>query len=184
VSEDNIIARPYAKAAFDFAVKSGQVQQWATCLHILSLLATNNKVQSLIKDPKVHRDKIHALFKDIAAMGNNKHLNNFLNLLMYYKRLLLLPAIHVLFNAYCAEREQQVVAKVISAEVLSARQQTQLQQSLAKRFAKHVILDCHQDKNLIGGAIIRVGDTVIDGSVKGQLYRLTQHLEMKEKICQ
>lgn len=184
MSEDNAIARPYAKAAFDFAVKNNQVEQWSAFLRILATVANDPRIKGLIKNPKVHSDKILALFKDIASVQSNKHVGNFLGLLAYYKRLLVLPAIYVLFEAYRALQEQQVVAIVTSAESMTEQQQQRLQQALVKRFAKQVIVHYQQDKNLIGGAVIRVGDTVIDGSVQGKLHRLTQHLEMREKICQ
>lgn len=184
MSEDNALARPYAKAAFDFAVKHNQVQQWSECLQILAQAVTDKRVEALIKNPKVQNNQILKFFESVVPEKNNQYINNFLKLLVYYGRLLALKSIAILFEAFRALKEQKVIANVTSAQPMSEQQQQQLQQALAKRFDKEVVVDYQLDKNLIGGAIIRIGDTVIDGSVQGKLHRLTQHLEMREKICQ
>jgi len=92
-------------------------------------------------------------------------------------RLKVLPAVSQLFTEYRNEWAKEVEADVVSATELSSEQQQQISISLEKRLARKVKLNCSTDAALIAGVIIKTGDLVIDGSVRGKLSRLSDKLQ-------
>ena len=97
---------------------------------------------------------------------------NFLKALAENRRLALLPQIAAQFEALRAEVEGVVDVEVIAAREIAAPQQKKLEAALAKRLGREVRMHTRIDETLLGGAIVRAGDLVIDGSLKGRLERL------------
>lgn len=186
MSEHNIIARPYAKAAFEFAVANQQMSAWVEQLQIMAEIARDERVVTLVKAPQVSDASVAELIADIckrqAAESFNQGVENFIKLLAQNHRILVLPNIAQLFEIFRAKHEQFVDVHVSSCFPFGDEQKDRLQKVLETRFAKRVLLHFSEDKSLIGGARIRAGDTVIDGSVRGKLNRLANHLNMKETL--
>ena len=103
-------------------------------------------------------------------------IENFIALLAENKRLLLLPEIALQFEALRAEQEKTLVATVSSFSAFTKVQEQQLIESLSRRLQRQVTLEIKIDSSLIGGAVIRAGDFVIDGSVRGKLSKLSTEL--------
>ena len=101
---------------------------------------------------------------------------NFLNVLAENKRLNVLPEIAELYEQHRAEAEKTVEAEVTSAFPLSNAQKKQLVEALKNRLGREISLVAKTDENIIGGAIVRAGDLVIDGSVSSQLDKLGNSL--------
>ena len=93
------------------------------------------------------------------------------------ERLLVLPQVLVQFGALKAEYEKEIIVDVTSAVELVADQVTTLSAALEKRLARKVKLNCIVDANVVSGLVIKAGDMVIDGSVRGKLSRLATTMQ-------
>ena len=101
---------------------------------------------------------------------------NYIKLLAQIRRLVLLPDITALYEYYRAEAEGKIEAEVISAKDITEQQMGNIAQALKKRLGREVSISARTDSSLLGGAIIRAGDLVIDGSVRGKLNKLATAL--------
>lgn len=177
MSVKTTIARPYAKAAFDFAVAANSTKEWSQLLNTLAWVVTQPKIQRVLQDPKFTETKRYEIIaKDICASILQKNSENFLKFLAKNNRLILLPEIAQLFDEYCTEEEKTTKATIISAAPLSPNEQERLRQALTTKLQRTVVLETKLDKNLLGGMVIRAGDLVIDNSVRGKLSRLASVL--------
>jgi F-type H+-transporting ATPase subunit delta len=170
------IARPYAAAAFEYALANKDIVAWEAMLQSAVLVAQTPAVMQLLASPKLTSVQLADFFCDIMASQLNDERRNFMRLLAENHRLAALPDITELFRAYRAAQEKTITVNVVSATALTDVYQTKLIQALAKRLQRQVELQCEVDPLVLGGAIIRAGDTVIDGSVRGKLTRLLDFL--------
>jgi F-type H+-transporting ATPase subunit delta len=176
MAEKTTIARPYALAIFESAKEKGQTAKVSEALRIAAIAVSDPALASMIGNPSVADDKITGLLIDICGDNASAEVGNFFKLLAEYDRLTVLPEIVDLFDSYRAEEEGTVNAEVISAVKLSEAQKTEIVSGLKKRLSREVTLQCSVDESLVGGAIIRAGDLVIDGSITSQLNKLGQAL--------
>lgn len=116
---------------------------------------------------------------DVCGEELDQAARNFVSVLAENKRLELLPEIAVLFEQYKAEQEQSVDVEVTSAFALNADQQDQLAKALSARLRREVRMQTREDASLIGGIVVRAGDLVIDGSVRGKLAQLAEALKSR-----
>ena len=172
MAEAITIARPYANAVFALAEEKGELKAWSDLLAVLALCVADPKMQSIITSPAVSDEQAVDVLADIAGELMTAEARNFLLLLAENKRLLLLTDITVLFEARRAEAEKSMTADVISARELTQEQADKISAALKKRLGRNVTLNTRIDESLLGGAIIRAGDLVIDGSALGKLNRL------------
>lgn len=170
------IARPYALAAFEFAVSQGTMPAWEAMLNAASLVTQDQNVQQLLTIPNVTARQLVNMYSEVLAKLLNPEMMNFLQLLAENDRLSVLPDIAELFKSYRAEQERKLNVRVTSAVQLSDSYQQKLIDLLTKRLHRQVTLECDVDPNLLGGAIITAGDTVIDGSVRGKLDRMVKFI--------
>lgn len=170
------IARPYAKAAFETALANNALSEWEGMLRSAATLAEQRQVHLLLSNPEMSSHRLTELFVDILEKVLDSERKNLIRLLAENKRLPVLPAIAALFAIYRAEYEKTMDVEVVSAIELSAIYQEKLIQKLTQRLKRRVSLQCKVDPLLLGGAIIRAGDMVIDGSVRGKLNRLLESL--------
>jgi F-type H+-transporting ATPase subunit delta len=173
MAETSTIARPYAQAAFEIAKAKGQLGEWTTQLHALAAIAADAQVQSLIGNTAVKKERIAALVCDVAGAGLGADMRNFVQVLADNRRLNALPEIATQFDELRAAAEATQEAEVLSAFELDANQRQAISAALQKRLGRKVNLVCKIDPSLIGGAVIRAGDLVIDGSASGRLHKLT-----------
>ena len=169
------VARPYAKAAFEYARDHEALDSWSKALGFLSAAVANNDVRRLLGSPKLENDKKVALLSDMLP-EQSTDVSRFLDTLADQGRLLALPFIAEQFEHLRADHEQRVEVLVTSAYELDSQQQTKLANALKKRLNREISITTQVDKALIGGVILRAGDTVIDGSVRGRLNRLSEAL--------
>jgi F-type H+-transporting ATPase subunit delta len=108
--------------------------------------------------------------------GGSKHGTNFLKLLLENGRVVVLPEIADHFEALKAKIENSVDAVITAATALSAEQEAALAKSLKEKLGRDVRVTTEIDANLIGGAVIRAGDVVIDGSLRARLEGLANSL--------
>lgn len=176
MAEMSKFARPYAKAAFDFANQHNQLAEWSQMLGILAEIVSQDVVAQFLKEPTYSTDQ-HA---DICITLAGDHLNqqgqNFVKELAENQKLQTLPTIMQLYQEFMQTKAQAIEAKVTSVIPLTEAFQQQLCKSLEQKLGRQVSLDCEIDPNLIGGMVVRAGDVVIDNSVTRQLSRLQETL--------
>ncbi|HLB41718.1 MAG TPA: F0F1 ATP synthase subunit delta [Gammaproteobacteria bacterium] len=170
------IARPYALAAFEYARDKQQLVEWKIFLETASYTAQQADIVKLLSNPQISSDKLFELFNAVLASLLDIERKNFLILLAQNKRLIALPDISVLFNAYYATLEKTSNVRVITAIESKEEFRNQLAAILTKRIQHDVTLHCEIDQTILGGAVIHLGDRVIDGSIRGKLTRLLQTL--------
>lgn len=180
MSETTTIARPYAKAIFQHALAAKQLATWSTVLHDLATAVISSEAEQFINNPMSTTQQKAALLQSVCAKSTDKRdlsaVENLVCLLASNKRLLLLPDIYAQYEVLRAEQEKTLTANVSSFTELSLSQQQQLIHSLSQRLQRQVTLEINIDKSLLGGAVIRAGDLVIDGSVRGKLNKLGSNL--------
>ncbi len=176
MAEKSTIARPYAQAAFDLAQQQGKLKEWSEMLQWLAAVAADNVVMELVGNPEVSKDAKIKLFVDVCGDKLNEQGVSFVKVLADNKRLDVLSEIAEQFEAQRAEAEKTVEAEVTTPYPMSAVQQKAMIAVLKARLGRDVTLVNKIDESLIGGAIVRAGDLVIDASVTGQLERLANSL--------
>lgn len=172
------IARPYAKAVFEIALKDNALDAWAGFLAAMALVAKDQSVRKLLTDPRLSREQKIQWLSDLAKemqLGSASQLA-LLAILGENNRLITLSVLSDAFLEYKREHEKSALIQVKSAQPLSDVQQDQLKAALKKRYQRDIQLSVDVDHSLIGGVIIKAGDEVIDGSLRGQLNRLQTQL--------
>jgi F-type H+-transporting ATPase subunit delta len=176
VAERATIARPYAKAAFEYARDAGGFTEWSQGLKTAAEIVADPRVAALAKNPQVSHADLVGLITDVAGTKLNPAMQNLVRILAENHRLLLLPEISAHYEELRSDVENTADVEVISALPLDAAQQEKLAAALSKRLKRKVRMQNSVDASLLGGAVVRAGDMVIDGSLKGRLQRLATEL--------
>lgn len=176
MSELATLARPYAAAVFKCAQETGTTEKWSNSLAFISAVLNDEEISVVVDNPKVNKERLSALMLDICQEQVDEEGANFLKLLVQNNRLTLAPTIAELFEALKAESEGYVDVEVTTAYAFSTEEQQSFTSTLEKSLSKKVHMNVTVDKSLIGGVLVRAGDRVIDGSIKGQLQQLAKRL--------
>jgi F-type H+-transporting ATPase subunit delta len=175
MAEKATIARPYARAAFAYARQANAIAAWGDTLNNAGAVVADERVKKLIGNPKIPAQQLVDFVAD-AVSGSGKldaNVRNFFDELVRNRRFALLPQVAAMFDEMRNEVENVADVQVTSAVALNDAQRARLADSLKKRLKKDVRLHCDVDANLIGGAVIRSGDLVIDGSLRARLVALS-----------
>ena len=165
-------ARPYAKAAFQYALDQNALENWSQMLKNGAAVVQNEKVNVLLGMPSLTTDQKAEAFIGVCGESLSDEGRNFVRALAENKRITLLPEIAELFEALKTEQERSVDVEVLSAFPLSDGQLEKLAEKLRGRLGSEVRMNNTIDSELIGGVVIRAGDLVIDSSVKARLEKL------------
>ena len=176
MAEAATIARPYAKAAFMAARDAKALPAWSKALHLSAALIGDPSIADLLTNPKLTVDQLVSMFAGLGGDAVDAQWQNFVRLLARNKRLGVLPQIAAQYEMLRAQYENELDIQVTSAVVMNADQQGKLAKALKSRFKRDVRLTLGVDPHLLGGAVIRAGDLVIDGSINGRLQRLASEL--------
>ena len=176
MAESLTIARPYAEAVFSSADASGKLQAWSQALQRLAMIVSDPDMHNAIGDPKVGSEQLYGLVAAGTGDTLNAEAQSFVRVLIENDRLAVLPEIATLFEALKNEREGVVEAQIESAFPVDDAALAQLVGDLERRFKRKVRPQVTVDRALIGGALITVGDEVIDGTVRGRLASMASAL--------
>jgi F-type H+-transporting ATPase subunit delta len=176
MAEISTIARPYAVAAFKLAKEQKALAKWSDMLSLASAISVDEKLSTVIQDPKVDSNVLQDVFLKICGRKLNVHGQNLIKTLVEYGRLSILPAISSAFEELKAEDEGSIDAQIVAAAKPTVAVTKDLVKKLEAKFGKKVTATVTVDPEIIGGMKIIVGDTVIDASVKGQLQNLAYSL--------
>lgn len=173
MAEKSTIARPYAEAVFQLALENSQLQQWSDILQTVTVIVNDEGMQQIIGNTSVSKSQVADLIIDVAGSVMTDQGKNMIKLLAENRRLGVVTEITEQFEILKAEAEKTIEAEVIAATELGSEQQALIIEKLKTRLGCEVSLKCSVDESLMGGAIIKAGDLVIDGSVTGQLNKLS-----------
>lgn len=172
MAEAATIARPYARAAFDAAGRHGGLAKWGALLAKAAAVVSDERVAALLGNPHVRSAELVGFVLELAGAQGDEQARNYVQLLADNRRLALLPEISVQFDQLRADFESTADVVVTSALPLSPEQSAKLSAALSKRLGRAVKLHAEVDPSLIGGAVVRAGDFVMDGSLRGRIERL------------
>ncbi len=170
------VARPYAKAAFDFAVEHQSIDRWQTMLAFAAEVARNEQMAELLSGA-LAPEALSASFNAVCGDQLDEHAQNLIKVMAENGRLTALPAVLEQFIQLRDAYEATAEVDVISASALSDSQLSKISAAMEKRLSRKVKLNCKIDKSVLAGIVVRAGDMVIDGSVRGRLERLTDVLQ-------
>ncbi len=176
MSELATLARPYAVAVFKRAKETDSAKTWSKNLAFLAAVLSDKSISGVIDDPKIGKSALSTLLLDICEGQLDQEGSNFLKLLIENNRLSLIAAIAEIFETYKAEDEGSIDVDVTTAFAFTKESKQSFNTTLEKAFGKKINMKIAVDSSLIGGVLVRAGDQVIDGSVRGQLQQLAQRL--------
>jgi F-type H+-transporting ATPase subunit delta len=176
MADKSTIARPYAKAAFEEARDHGRLGPWSAGLRTAAAVVSDPRVEALLGNPRVTAEELASLVAGIAGATLDEEGRNFVRTLADNHRLAVLPQIAARFDELKAEAEGVIDVTVTSAAPLEEAQRGKLATALERRLKRSVRMHCETDPALIGGAVLRAGDMVIDGSLRAKLERIAFEL--------
>ena len=166
------VARPYARAVYQMATETSAIDNWSDALVLIASVVNDAAMLSLLSNPKVGGEQQAELMLKVTADKLNAQQQNLIKLMAENGRLKALPEVAEQFEVYRAEAEGKVDAEVTSAFKLTAAQEKSITKTLKAKLGREVTITTTIDESLIGGVIIKAGDTIIDGSMKSQLESL------------
>jgi F-type H+-transporting ATPase subunit delta len=176
MADISTLARPYAKAVFELAREGGRFAEWSAQLAALAAAVADPQLGRLIGHPAVDRAALAELFGQALERTLSAEGRALLKLLAENGRLKVAGAIAAQYEALRAEAESRVNVEVTSAAPVEPAQRDALAAAIKKRLKRDVEIEWKTDESLVAGAVIRAGDLVIDGSVRGELERLATAL--------
>ena len=176
MADNASIARPYAKAVFDLAQETNSFSEWSGALAQLTVISNDDDFSTLVNDPRVEGSRITGLLVDLSKENLPEGGANLVTLLVQNGRVGALSDIEQQFNELVAHAQALVNAQVTTAMALTQDQKLSLTSALESRLGLKVEIEETIDASLVGGAIIKAGDLVIDGSAKGRIEKLTTAL--------
>ncbi len=174
MAELTTLARPYAKAAFEVAREANDLDSWSSALDVAAVVSQQASVAKLLDSPTLTAEQKVTVLTDVCGDELTAKVKSFIAVLAENKRLGLLSSIRDLFENLKAQQEKFSDVQVVSAFSLDSNVEKALTEKLKTVLLSEVSLKTEVDASLLGGVVIRSGDTVIDGSVKGRLNKLAE----------
>jgi F-type H+-transporting ATPase subunit delta len=174
MAELSTLARPYAKAVFEFAEAGNDLAGWSAQLATAAAVAGTETLQRVFGSPAMTSEQQADAFIEVCGDELGDKGRNFIRVLAENKRLALLPEIQKLYEQFKANREKSVAVEVATPFELDEELQQKLATALSGKLEREVSVQSVIDKSLIGGVVVRAADVVIDGSVRGRLAKLAE----------
>ena len=171
------LARPYARAAFQFAVDNGAVDSWHEALVTVAAVVAEPSVAKVLDDPATTASQRAQTVATVLGDDLPTGVTQFVSVMAENHRLTLAGEVATLFAELRSALDAAANVTVTSAFDVADATIEQLTESLTTKLGKTVEMTVETDASLIGGAIIRAGDMVIDGSVRGRLHKLATALK-------
>jgi F-type H+-transporting ATPase subunit delta len=168
----------YANALADVALAQGAADAALKQLNdVAAAFAVSSELRNVLASPAVPREAKHGVIEKIAARaGAGKIIRNFLFVIADHQRTHILPEIVAAFEGVIRQRQGVAEAEISSAVELSAAQKKKFAQTLERITGKKIEAKYSLDPTLLGGAVVRVGDTIYDGSVRSSLNEMRARL--------
>ncbi len=166
------IARPYAEAAFAQALEESNLGDWSGMLGLLSVIISDDNMNGVVDNPKLSNERLYQFIVELCGDKLSKTGKNFVRILIDAERIGLAAEIFELYEQKRSDAEGISEVEVVSAYPLDDTQINAISDAISKRLGKKVDISTEEDKDLIGGVIIRAGDSVVDASLRGRLKEL------------
>ncbi len=176
MQENTTVARPYAQAVFETASEESKLTEWSEMLGLLEVVVTDPQMKTVLSNPKLDAAALSDFIQDVCGESLSETGSNLVKVLAGAGRLTIIPEINKLYEQLRAEAEGVIEVGVTSAYELAPEQQATISEVMAKRLGRKVEIAHEVDDSLIGGVVIRAGDTVIDASVRGRLKALATQM--------
>jgi F-type H+-transporting ATPase subunit delta len=176
------VARPYARAIFDVASDANALDAWSRALAAAAVVASDHEARAYLNRPELRAtERAEFLAQILNGVADAEPLTTSegttrLALLTENDRLDALHEVSAQFDQLKAARENRVNVQVVAASAIDGTQAEKIKQALTSKLRREVELEFEVDPSLIGGAVIRAEDMVIDGSLKTRLARLASAL--------
>jgi F-type H+-transporting ATPase subunit delta len=177
MAEPTTLARPYAKAAFEYALAANKLQAWFDALKVSAAVAEQSRVIKALGSSALSAEQKARVFVEVCGEQMDAKVKNFIHTLASNKRLALLPYIKDLFAKMKAQQEKSIEVEVTTAYELSEDLIDKLAQALCAKLNRSVSVKSSVDKSLLGGVVVHAGDMVIDGSIRGRLAKLAEAMK-------
>jgi len=168
------LARPYAKAAFEFASTNQTIDEWSQMLELVRTIASDSAMKAVIQSPSLTSEQKTVLIFDVCGDRLTDQARNFISLVSENNRLELTGAIADIFEQFKRLRNKSVDVEIVSAFELTDTQQEALAAALTNKLERKVNLTSSTDKSIMGGVIIHAEDLIIDASIRGRLMKLAE----------
>jgi len=180
----SVIARRYAKALILIGKEDGQAERYREELDgLIALLNDNPDFEQTINNPLFDSAKRKKLFLTVLnSLEVSQVMKAYLNLIFSKHRFNQIRAISEYYCKLADELQGIVRADLVSATELSSDTYDQIRQALATMTGKDVVIETHQDPDIIGGIVTKIGDLVLDGSIKTQLKNMRESLKRGESV--
>ena len=176
MQDKTTIARPYAQAVFETATEESKLTEWSEMLGLLEAVVTDAQMKSVLTSPKLDAAALSDFVHGVCGDALSEKGSNLVKVLADARRLSFIPELSKLYEQLRAEAEGVIEVGVTSAYELSPEQEATISEAMANRLGRKVEITNDIDDSLIGGVIIRAGDSVIDASVKGRLKALATQM--------
>lgn len=177
MADAHTIARPYAEAVFEVAQEHGSYQEWEDTLDLMAAISSDESMEKLLHNPRVPQERKEEVFRGAASDRLGTEAGRLLDTLFANDRVAVLPEILEIYRGLRRSAEGEVHAVVTAAAELSAEKEQAIADRLQKRLGQKVTVESQVDESLMAGLVIRAGDLVIDGSVRGGLEQLRNQLK-------
>jgi F-type H+-transporting ATPase subunit delta len=168
-------ARAFAEVVLDLQLDPDQAVQQLNGL--AALFASSPELRTVLSNPSVaHQQKLGLLDAIISRLGASRALRNFAAVLIDHRRIGRVGEIAEKFRGELNQRLGIAEAQVSSARELTREEKQLLEKEIARITGKRVRAAYERDSNLLGGAVVRIGSTIYDGSVRGQLRRIKEQI--------
>ena len=176
MSDFTTAARPYANAVYDTARENNALESWSDALANLASVINDSQMSELLDNPELGKLQKGELLIQVLGDKLTDQQQNLVKLMAENGRLKLMPDVVEQFEVARAKAENKIDAEVISAYELTAEQTNELVNTLKNKLGCDITLTTTIDESLIGGVVIKAGDTIIDASMKSQLDSLALSL--------
>ena len=173
----DVIANRYAEALFQLSEEENITKEIYNELHdVVEVIKNNKELDNVLKSPLVAKNEKTQLIEALFNNKINNDLKNFLKILVEKGRISSLKSIELTFKELLNDKHNIIEGTVISAIALTEKQVKELEEKLSKKYNKNVTLENEVDTSILGGVLVRLGNTQIDGSVKTRLNNIKDQL--------
>jgi len=176
MAELTTIARPYAEAAFALAREGNALPVWSQMLRLTSAVVADPRVAKALDNPALDAGAKESLLLSLCGESLNTEGRSFVRVLVEGERIAVLPQIQRMFEALKDSADGVAKATIETAFPFQGNELAELTSALEKRFGRTIEATVTVKPELIGGARVTVGDTVIDASVQEQLRAMAAQL--------
>ena len=169
MSDKKTIARPYANAIFEIAKETQRISEWGKFLQALEEVALNKDFVAFVENPSFSQDlALEVVFESLLDVPT-KEQKNFITLLLSGKRINVFPEIRSMFEHLRKDDSGLMTAEVFTPYELTENETKMIEAEVRNNFGRDCALKVKMSPDLIGGVLVKVGDAVVDFSVKGRL---------------